>query len=268
MGTQNADLAMLGPVAVYYGTAGQEPATSFGYTDDNGVEVTPVIEVLPLMTGQAIGAKKRWIIEGGATFKMNLVQPTLEFLAKAIPGASLVGSTISFSNAARAVQELSLKLVGLSPEGYVRTYKALYVSPTVGGGMKLAPREWVNIPCEFETLSTGTNAWEIIDGDGTEVKTLDASGEFAFVSGQTWYKLGGAGNAADALTDITGTIPDGQLVILQIQTAAEPITVTHAADKLELDGAADWVMDNVEDVLWLQYNLSLTKWVEYKRFNA
>jgi hypothetical protein len=96
-----------------------------------------------------------------------------------------------------------------------------------------------------------------------------ASGTFARTAGVTHYRVAGEGGAADALTDITGAaLADGEVLVLQVADASDPITITHATGVIELDGSANWIMNNAGDIIYLKYVLATTKWTEVGRVNA
>jgi hypothetical protein len=259
---------MVGPVAAYIGTAGEVAAVSLGYTTDAGVEFDPGDELIDVKVGERKGIVKQFVGDQNPMFKMTLRQSTVTQLSRLIHGSTLASSTLSISSTSTTAKTCSLKLVGLAPDGSVRTYSVLYATPRISGAMVHNVRETVDIPVEFRAMSTGTNLYTIQDGDGTEAVTL-SSGAFARTAGQVFYKVSGEGAAADALTDVTGaSLVNNELLILQIASTAQPITITHAADAMELDGSANFGMTSLDDVVYLRYATTGSKWVEVGRIKA
>lgn len=80
----------------------------------------------------------------------------------------------------------------------------------------------------------------------------------------SYHLVGGESGNADALTDINGGGQAGQLLVLQSAAAAD-ITVTHAAGKILLHGAANFVLTDPADTLTLMYDGA--KWVEISQAN-
>lgn len=265
---QNADQIVLGPAAIYYGTAGEEATLPFGYTDEDGVVFTPTAGVLEAKTGQRLGVVKRLRNDATCSLSGNFLQLSLANLAQVIPGAELASNVLSMDPTTTTLQEMSLKVVGLDPDGNVRTIRIPYANPSGEPAITMNASNWQVLPFEFQGISRGTTMWSITDGSGDEAVTL-ATGAFARTVGQTYYKMSGEGAAADALTDITGTsLTNNELLILQIASAAQPITITHAAGVIELDGEVNFVMGDLGDTLWLRYNTSGSKWVEVGRYVA
>lgn len=266
---QNTDQIVLCAATIYYGTAGEEPTLTMGYTDDEGLTFAPEAEIMDIKAAQRLGTVKRLVTDKSGTFSGNLLQATLDNLAQVIPGATLSSTTLTQDPTSSTLQEISCKLVGVNPDGIVRTYKALYANPVGNGEVTLNASGLLVQPFELKTISKGAAVWTIVDGSGSEAVTL-STGAFARAASQTYYKMSGEGAAADALSDVTGatSLVNNELLILQIASASQPITVTHATGVIELDGEANWIMADVDDVLFLRYNLAGTKWVEVGRYSA
>ncbi len=259
---------MVGPVAVYYGVAGEAPTLSMGYTSEDGVDFTPDVGMLDVKVGEKKSIVKQIPISDDSMLSMTLIEPTLANIARVIPGAVIAGGLITMPSEGTEATPISMKLVGLNPDGIARVITALYAQGRMTGAMKLSARELAAMPVEFKILGQGTNLYTIQDGGGAEAVTL-SSGAFARTAGQSYYRVAGEGGAADVLDDITGTsLTNNELLILQIADAADPITLTHLADTLELTGAVDWIMASLDDVIWLRYSTTGSKWVEVGRFDA
>jgi len=116
----------------------------------------------------------------------------------------------------------------------------------------------------FETLTIG--AAEVLD---VSDNTLDTNGDIAVTD--PWHKLipfGGVGSGNDDLVKATGG-QIGQILVLSAKTTTSDsinqITVKNAtgADKFNLAGGADFVLDHIDDKISLLHNG--TEWDETSR---
>lgn len=258
---------MVGPVAVYHGTAGSTAALSVGFTDESGVAFAPGVELLPVKVGERLAVVKSIPIDHQAMLKMNLLQPNMTNLSRFLHGSTQTGTRLAVSPTDQTEKTCSVKLVGLNPDGLVRTLEMLYATPKIAGDIQMSARQLKMLPVEYEALGYGSELYSLQDGDGSEVVTL-SSGVLTRVAGAGYHKVGGEGATSDALTSITGTgLTDGELLILQLKSESEPITLTHLDDTLELEGDANWAMTSLLDAIWLEYRATGTKFVEVQRFD-
>lgn len=266
----NADNIILGPAAVFIGTAGVEPATSAGYTSEEGAGFELTAEELDVFVGEKTTKVKKLVTQQMAKITCTLLEVTLTTLAALTHGATKSGDTITGSASNTTAKEVSVKIVGQAPDGSVRTFRMLYATPRLTGPIPQNARNLVTLPVEFDGVGVVDTLYTISE-DATELTATLATGDLTRVGAQVYHRVAGEGGAADALTDIVadGTaLADGELVILAIADEGDPITVTHATGVIELDGDADWVMTDLDDRLWLTYDLSGTKWDEVGRYNA
>jgi len=163
-----------------------------------------------------------------------------------------------------------MMIIGEDPNGAQRTWKIPYVRASGTFSYHYSKKDVQSIDCKFEIV--GHNGVDPLTvEDSTAIKVTIASGTFAYAGGQTLYLVNGESNAADALTDIVAgvgdanALTDGLAIELMLWSASAPITVTHATGIIELDDAANFVMSETTDKLYLEYNLSATKWVESHR---
>lgn len=262
MGT--ASNIFVSPVTVYVGTAGSEPLTTIGFCDSDSVSVNFDEKFLDANTSEKPLFVKRAANEPSAMIKCTALEATLANLARGLPAATLSGSTITRTSTNTTVTPCSVKVVGITESGAVRTYKCLYAYPKLGE-VKFGPKDWLKLPLEFEASGLGDNVWTITDGSTDSDVTL-SSGTFTRVAGLNYYKISGEGAAADSMTFIGGTLVANEIFYLQIASAAQPITLTNASDTLELDPAADWVMTSVNDWIALIYESSGTQLREVARY--
>ncbi|MEK6684445.1 MAG: hypothetical protein AABY46_07280 [Nitrospirota bacterium] len=85
----------------------------------------------------------------------------------------------------------------------------------------------------------------------------------------SWLRLAGEGAAADDLTIVAEAgLTDGEIIRVCIFSAAQPITIKHAAGLLVLKTAADFVMTSVADWIDLYYDTTGSAWKEIARYDA
>ena len=94
--------------------------------------------------------------------------------------------------------------------------------------------------------------------DSTEL-TISAG---AVTAAKPYHKIDGEGDASDDLDTINGGAT-GMILVIQAQDAARTITVKHGTGNIQLNGAADFALDNIVNTLSLIYNGS--NWCEIGR---
>jgi hypothetical protein len=268
----NADILICRPV-VFFGTAGSPAATKPCLLRDADTVKR---------SRKLIGANKIRLAERSLpsasyhtgeeiTYEFNLHEVTVALVAKAMALAA-VGNVVSMGDPSVSMfhPQFSFAIAGSKADGSSYYERVPYACAAGEAEMSFGVGEQSVIPITIEALDPDENTGglypTIIDGSTDVDKTL-SSGSFART--QDFHRVIGEGSAADALTDITGaSLLNGETVTLQIYAAAQPITITHGAGTLELQGAANWVMTSINDMLVLQYDLPNTKWVEVERFMA
>jgi hypothetical protein len=275
MANLNADQIAMGPVAVYVGTAGLEPTNNLGYTTDKGIEFDAKVTSLTLKTGNTLGAIGKRISDASVTMTGGFQQVTLDLLYYMLSGVTRESATLlDFDLASAPIQKFSVKAIGINENGLPRTGKMLNAMPSDDYKHALAAGTLQEAPFTFEGIAVpGTKLYSIEDDETTAHATL-ASGVLTRVAAQVYHVMLGEGGAADALTSITGaSLVDGELLILKIYATTQAITVTSATAgtghiELTSGGTTTWLMNHLEDVLWLQYVAATTKWIEISRFDS
>ena len=264
MGT--ASDVIMGPAAIYTGTANAYPTSLVGYTVDGVVfEYSPEFE--DIMVDEETVVIGRPIVKEGLKFTLNFAEGVIANLNLAMAGADDgVAQTIKLGGG--VLNEISILIEGTAPYGAtatgIRTIILPRVSPTGAVGIPYGKGKTNVIPVEFQALKPTTgNSCEVMD---FWEKTI-AGGAFAHVDLENCYRLAGQGDAADDLDDITGG-SDGDIIVLRIKDAANPITAKHLADTVELTGAVDFIMTDLRDWLELVCEIGDTCWEEVSRFDA
>jgi len=87
---------------------------------------------------------------------------------------------------------------------------------------------------------------------------------------KTQHTIDTEGDAAsDDLDTLTASgVQDGAIVILRPENAARVVTVKHATGNIDLAGNADFVMNDAQASILLQYDLTATTWYEICRTPA
>lgn len=78
-----------------------------------------------------------------------------------------------------------------------------------------------------------------------------------------FHSIDGEGDLADNLDTIAGGV-HGQLLAIRAENPGRPITVTQA-DNIDLNVAGNFVMNNVNDILFLLYDAVWGQWHEISR---
>lgn len=257
---------------VYFGTAGADAATKpLMLRDEDTVK----------RSRKLIGAGKIRLAEKSLpagsyhtgeeiTYEFTLHKVSAALVARAMALAA-AGNVVTMGDPTISLFHpmFSFALAGSKSDGSPYWERVPYAAAageseaTFGGGQTVTP-------IVIEALDPDENTTglypQIIDGSADVDKTLSTG---AFARTQMFHRVKGEGGAADALTDITGaSLLDGEIVTIQIWAASQPITLTHGAGILELQGAANWTMTSINDMIVLQYDLAGTKWVEVERFMA
>lgn len=84
---------------------------------------------------------------------------------------------------------------------------------------------------------------------------------------KSYHTVDGQGDAHDDLSTINGGV-DGQILVLKQENIARQITVKDNIGNIELEGSVDMALDALLKKLYLFYDGTLTKWVEFARFNG
>ncbi|MEN6533748.1 MAG: hypothetical protein ABFD60_07030 [Bryobacteraceae bacterium] len=268
MAAQNKRKIMWGRAAVYYGDTGSTPATLVGYTTDDGVSCKFSEKKEEFRVAERDFPIVDLRTSDGFALSFGMAQLEAETLGLALGRAPAANVILMGGATPSADVNKAWKILGTNLNGDAISITIYEGSAAGDVDLKFAKKNPTDVGITINALDVDSgNAVKFEYGANATVTI--ATGTFARTSGTTYYKVAGEGAAADALTDITGaSLVNGEQVTLQISAATMPITLTHGAGTLELDGAANWIMTSVNDWIKLQYDLPNTKWVEIERFNA
>ncbi len=135
---------------------------SLGYTAD-GVRLSIRSQFNDIKTINLVGTKKRVLVDQAVDVVVNLAEGSLANMAEAIPGSSLVGSTLTLGGS--DLQEGTLVLVGKGPQGKTRTVTITEVNPTGDVGIPYRKNQASVVPVTFSA---------IVQSDGTFGTIVDA----------------------------------------------------------------------------------------------
>lgn len=251
--------------SLYIGTAGAFPTTLQGYTEEGfDVVYTPTVEEIRVHEETvAIGAK---IASEEVTVQTQLAESVMASLNAAIAGGSLAADTLTIGGG--TLRTISALVVGTAP-GTSKVREILlprcYANAPVG--LQFRRTSDTLVPCQWKALAPTGNFNRAIEiSDFWDVTV--ASGVLA-LSSAGGYRVDGEGDAADAITSITGLSND-DVITLRIADTGAPITITDndaaAADEINLTGTGNFVMSNMLDRLTLTRTAGV--WVETSRIDA
>lgn len=255
---------------LFFGESGVAPATAVGYVGrEGGISVTAGKDVQDYFVDDLKGPALKQTTNRSFMVSCSLAQMTAELLALAL-GVEADGQTVSLGGSSDVDNQVSFKVVGERRDGKTVTMTCLQALPQGEVAIPFSTDNVTEVPLEIAALDDDANGLvSFVIGDGNIVATL-AAGVLTRTADAGYNKIQGEGGpAADTLDSITGTsLTDNETLRLQINSATDVITFTHLAGTLELTGSVDWVMDNLDDYIDLQYDLAGTKWVEIGRHDA
>ena len=131
------------------------------------------------------------------------------------------------------------------------------------------------LPIEFGALDSTSYAGSILCGRTATEVAISTGGlarvQAATINGICHHTMTSETGTEDDLDDITsgsGAVLTEQELIRIQPASTHAITVKHASGVIELQTAADFIMNNVNDWLDLWYDLSETTWFEIARYDA
>lgn len=262
MGAPTSANVLTGICDILVGTAGSTANTLLGFTQD-GVELAQDTTYERIMMDQGKRPVKILATEHSEKVRLNLGEATMANLARSFHGVSTSTNTVIIGSAADS--EVSLMIIGLDPAGTYRVWTIPYCQSVGNVVYRYSKGGAQVLAVEFEVLGkSGSNPITITDVNDLSVTI--SSGTFARTANRILHIVKGEGSAADTLTDISGTLSDGEIVILRPYAASQAITVTHEADTISLTGSANLTLTQPTDTLVLAYATSGTKWVEQSRW--
>lgn len=264
MVTSTTDEGFIGPVAVSIGTAGTPASVSIGYiVKGEDVEISHGAEQHKLEVSGKLRTQASYLHTRVDTIKIPALQFDETLLNLAVAG-SASGKLITLSGAGE-VSQISLALTGETVNGTTQRLDILYAVSMTDLSLALAQTHGTSLALSFEAQGDDDEVYWTVDN--SNVVVTPSTG--VVTRSAAFHLIAGEGGAADTVTSITaGDLVDGEILVLKIEDVDEPITFTHAADTIELDGDADWTMTKLNDSLTLQYAAGDTEWVEIGRYNA
>jgi len=254
--------------------------------------------ILLLGTVDQVAATPVGYIKKGTLIEVEVDRESFEFEANNYPGvifeeSDLTGLRVkaaaaqfdssnlsaALGNAASATQQIggdsptarllrSVKVIAQCVDGTttIANIPAAYVPDNLA--FALDRKNWSELPFSFRSLDGPSRGATLLVAGG-EVNLTIAAGVLTRTVGPGYCRVFGEALAADTLDSITGaSLTDEEILVMQLGSAAEPITLTHLNGTLELLGDIDWVMDTAGDFIVLQYSTSGTSWSEIGRFDA
>jgi len=124
-------------------------AKTVGYTTD-GVTMTLRSDFYDAKVDENIGTVLRRLTDQDITVSLNMAEGTLEMIAEAIPGASLVTNTLTLGGG--GLKEQRLTLLGRAPNGRERVIVLNEVNPTGEVAVPYKKGEASVVPVTFSAL--------------------------------------------------------------------------------------------------------------------
>lgn len=250
-----------------YGTAGSVAATGLGFIGrEGGIEPTIAGERMEYFVEGLDGPAILKTTKRDIRVKANLVQFHTDSIAKAL-GITPAGNVFTLSGGSVADAQFSLRVVATRRDGIIVYLDIPYAQTVSDLTMLFSQEALTEMPVEFRGIDNASSPWTLKNGEDATA-TL-SGGVLTRVIDRGYHLVAGEGDAADVLDSITaGDLDDGEELILQIADADNPITVTHLTNTIELTGAVDWVMDDTDDWLHLQYSSGDTEWIEQGRLDS
>ena len=275
--------ALAGGGAVYMGTAGQVANTLLGVVEDSDpVNVTGTLVKRPL---RVHGAELRTrtlirLTDVSVSFPMPIISNKIvEYcLGKTQTGGDPATGTVIMGNVTSGftlAPSYSFAYVGQTiGDGYGFRLEIPYCSATNSLEMALGLEEPAKIPfmIDAEDDSGQADYPTFMWNTTTLLDATLSTGDLNRTRGLC-YVAGQVSATGDTLTTITANgdpLEDNEELIIKIKRITEPITVTHTAsgeDTVDLVSGVDFVMTELEDWLWLQYDLAGTEWNEVGRYD-
>jgi len=267
MVTSTKDETVFGHAVMYFGTAGSVAATGVGYI---GADAELAITYTPEATPYRVQGLHMPLLHKVHAADLRITGRFSQFntdLLELVFGVTAVGNTLTISGSGITTPEFSLKITISAEDGDTITYNIPRAVSVSAPELTFSSANYVELPFEFAAIEDATTDITVTNGY-TSSATL-ATGVLTRTASQGYHTVAGEGDAADTLTSITGTsLTDGEQLVLQIADEDNPITLTHAADTLELTGSVDWVMTQLEDWILLEYDDGDSCWEEKARYDA
>lgn len=264
----NEGQRIIGKFSVIVGPENTTPTDLVGLTVEDSLEIVPSKTSVALRTTSRQGDTSIDDISTAVAINFGLVQHVPEAWALAL-GETPVGQVVKLGGSPSIGRKYALRLTGQDVDGSAIQHNFPSCACAPSGSWNLVPNAHGIIPVNLVVQDHVDNDFmaSMTKGGGDQDKTL-SGGTFVRVldTPQSYHRLLGEGSAADDLDTITaGDLEDGEILTLQIQSTASPITFIHAASgsqTLDLAKAevADITLRALTDFIRLIYVLSTTEW--------
>lgn len=214
--------------------------------DDNGTAL------VRLKTGGGVGTGEAFIISGlkgekATTGKQNdvLVLDTMQGSCVHVTGVGALNSSAEAANSAIKIVNATCRLFWSSVD-----------TQTSGAGYSYIVDDQVN----SITYTGSSSMMGLINGGtllpfklGIQAQTnLTISAGAVTISGSS-HKVDTSGGASEDLNTISGGVT-GQLLVLRALNGSRTVVLKHATGNIQMTGAADFSLDNTNDVALLFYD--------------
>ncbi len=125
------------------------PYVDVGYTED-GVDINYSVETEDTRVEEESFAIGRFITTQEVEIVCNMAESSLANINNAIGGSVLSGNIITLGG--NTLKELNIKIVGLTPDGFIRTFFFPRVNPVGAVGMSFRRSEKTIVPVTFKAL--------------------------------------------------------------------------------------------------------------------
>lgn len=250
---------LIGPATVYIGTAGQTAATLVGFTD--GVELTTEESSNKIMCDSENFPIKVVTTEQGCSFKIKIMQASLDNIVAFTQGATRSSGTVTFSTSTDS--EISLKFVGVDPSGTDRILTVPYARPDGGWTQTFQRGENQFIEVTLIGIKDEDETGIMYLSDTTSSAVTLASDTFAWVSGQLFAYISPQTGTTDDLATITAGAATSSTVLTLVPASGATITVLETGN-IDLAGADTTLALTGADRLQVQYDGAST-WDEIAR---
>jgi len=250
---------LIGPATVYIGTAGSTAADLVGFTD--GVEVTVEESSSKIMCDSENFPIKVVTTEQGASFKIKIMQATLDNIVEFTQGTTRSGGTVTFSTSTN--KEVSLKFVGQDPSGTDRIIDVPYARPDGGWNMTFQRGENQFMEVTLIAIKDEDEDGLFTISDATSSSATLSTGVFAWTAGQLLAYVNAESGITDDLATITAGAATSSTVLTIIPAAGDTITVVETGN-ITFAGSDTTLALSGSDRLQVRYDGS-TKWAEIAR---
>lgn len=258
---------------LYYGTVDQVADIPVGYVpQDEPVEVTYEVDQYDMRVQEVAGDVIRDRDYTAMMIATNAfqVEPGNVAAAMGLDNVATPGEFQIGGETPTAQKLYSWRFITTRRDGSTVIYDIPAATPSEELALAFSRTEWTKIPLNIKSLD-GSGRGASAKFNGGSVQSTIAAGVLTRVGGIGYARVFGEGAAADVLDSIAADatpLVDEEKLHVQLGSVLQPITLTHLAGTLELQGDIDWLMDKIGDYILLQYDLAGTKWVEIGRYDS